>query len=65
MYYEGIDNAKIYIDNRDSETMKITRRDSDYLTLFTGNLNQQPIIILKFEIENDFIEVELPPGVTN
>ena len=29
----------------------------------TGNLDQQPIIIPEFEIENDFFEMELPPRV--
>ena len=43
--------------------MKVTIRDFDYLTQFTENLEQQPIIIPEFEIESDFIEIDLPPGV--
>ena len=50
-----------------SKNKKLTRKDFDQLKKIINQINQnikdKTIIIPEFGIENDFVEIELPPGV--
>ena len=65
-FYEFVEKVNTIITNSYSENKKLARKDfNDMKELFDAN-NQQhtkhPITIPEFEIQDDCIEIELPPG---
>ena len=68
-FYKISDVKKInnFIVDSYSKNKKLTRKDFDKLKKIINQINQnikdKTIIIPEFGIENDFVEIELPPGV--
>ena len=60
LYYEFIEKANIYLLTSYKKKMKLPKKDFDYLKQMKSNI---PITIPNFEIENEFIDIQLPPGV--
>ena len=63
----GIEKIKTFMVDSYSKNKKLTRKDFDQLKKIINQINQnikdKTIVIPEFGIENDFVEIELPPGV--
>ena len=60
LYYEFIEKANIYLLTSYKKKKKLPKKDFDYLKQMKSN---NPITIPNFEIENEFIDINLVPGV--
>ena len=61
--YEFIESANKFLTISYNKNKKLTRTDFEILLKINNKLNKQPLTISDSEIENEFIVIELPPGV--
>ena len=60
LYYEFIEKANMFLTTSYKKNKKLPKKDFDYLKQIKSNI---AITIPNFEIENEFIEIQLVPGV--
>ena len=65
--FDNIEKINYFIVDSYSKNKKLIKKDFDHLKKIFNQINQnikdKTLIIPEFKIENDFVEIELPPGV--
>ena len=65
--FDNIEKINTFIVDSYSKNKKLIKKDFDHLKKIINQIDQnikdKTIIIPEFGIENDFVEIELPPGV--
>ena len=65
--FDNIEKINVFIVDSYSKNEKLIKKDFDQLKKIINqtiqNIKDKSIIIPEFGIENDFVEIELPPGV--